>query len=263
MTIRTWLTLILLGMQTAPSCAQLAWPPGKTTAIVLTYDDALKSQLDVAVPQLATAGLRGTFFLVGSVSPDAMRRWRAVQIAGHELGNHTLFHPCPRAMLPDRRQYFTENYDVERLLAEIAIMNNVLFGIDGRESRTYSAPCSQTVVGGIDYASALRESGLVKYLRTGGDQHNSVITDFKALDPFRIPSWGPTDGPGGQQLIDYVERVRQAHGLGVFQFHGVGGDYLSVSADAHRELLAHLRAHPDIWVAPFREVMDYVAGASR
>ncbi len=60
-----------------------------------------------------------------------MLRWRKVQRAGHELGNHSLFHPCPRAMLPDRKNYFTENYDVDRMLGEIGVMNNVLFGIDG------------------------------------------------------------------------------------------------------------------------------------
>jgi len=78
-----------------------------------------------------------------------------------------------------------------------------------------------------------------------------------------VPSWGPTDSPGGPQLIDYVERVRAARGLGVLQFHGVGGQYLSVSADAHGKLLAHLVTHPDVWVAPFSEVMDYVAAHSR
>jgi hypothetical protein len=40
-------------------------------------------------------------------------------------------------------------------------------------------------------------------------------------------------------------------------FHGVGGDYLSVSAEAHRGLLRYLEAHADeIWVAPFQQVMQ-------
>ena len=91
----------------------------------------------------------------------------------------------------------------------------------------------------------------------------SVVTDFKTLDPFKVPSWGPTDSPGGPQLIAYVERVRQAHGLGVLQFHGVGGQYLSVSADAHGKLLEYLLTHSDVWVAPFGEVMDHVVAHSR
>jgi peptidoglycan/xylan/chitin deacetylase (PgdA/CDA1 family) len=239
--------------------AQISWPKGKTAAIVLTYDDALHSQLDVAVPQLAKARLRGTFFLDGDITPDDMVRWRAVARAGHELGNHSTNHPCPRSMLPDRTQYLTDDYDVSRMLGELAVMNNVLFGIDGKRPRTYSVPCSQMLVGGVDYTDALRDGRLVQYVRTGGDAWRSVVTEFEALDPFQVPSYGPVDKPDGATLIAYVERVRAAHGLGVLQFHGTGGDYLEVSTEAHQALVDHLRRHPEIWVAPFREVMDYVA----
>ena len=48
----------------------------------------------------------------------------------------------------------------------------------------------------------------------------------------------------------------------VLQLHGVGGDYLDVSAEAHAQLLKHLRAHPEVWVGTFREVMDHVAATS-
>jgi peptidoglycan/xylan/chitin deacetylase (PgdA/CDA1 family) len=254
---------MLYAMEQTLAQAPMKWPAGKTSAIALTYDDALHSQLDIAVPQLAKAHLRGTFFLDGDITPKDMSRWRQVQRAGHELGNHSLFHPCPRAMLPGRAQYYSENYDVARILSEIAVMNNVLFGIDGNETRTYSVPCSQTLVGGVDYIEALGKSGLVRYARTGGDQYNSVVTDFASLDVLRVPSWGPVDGPNGKQLVAYVERVCSEHGLGILQFHGVGGDYLAVSSQTHAELVEYLAKHPDVWVAPFREVMDYLVSQRR
>ena len=263
MTPRNLLTLILSGCLSLQAHAQIAWPQGRTAAVVLTYDDALKSQLDIAIPQLDDAGFKGTFFLDGDIAPADMRRWRTVQRAGHEFGNHSVFYPCPRNMLADRPQYSTENYDVNRMLGEIAVMNNVLFGIDGLENRAYSVPCSQMLVGGVDYTEPLRRSRLVKFVRTGGDQYKSVISDFKTLDAFQVPSWGPVDGPDGAALIAYVQRVEAARGLGVLQFHGTGGDYLAVSADAHRQLLKYLRQHPRIWVARFSEIMDYVAAASR
>ena len=262
MTTRISPTAFLLVLCSAAG-AQIPWPAGKQAAIVLTYDDALHSQLEFAVPQLKAAHFKGTFFLDGNLTTADIPRWRGVQRAGHELGNHSVNHPCPRAMLPDRTQYFTENYDIGRLLGEIGVMNLVLFGIDGKQARTYSVPCSQTVVGGVDYLAGLRASGLVKYVRNGGDQYNSVISDFSKLDPYHVPSFGPVDHPDGPALSAYVERVRVAHGLGVLQFHGVGGDYLEVSADAHRALLEHLRRHPEVWVAPFQQVMDYVVAHSR
>jgi peptidoglycan-N-acetylglucosamine deacetylase len=262
--IRIVTALALLSNLAPCVAADFAWPAkGKKAAVVLTYDDALDSQLDHAVPQLDAAGLRGTFFLDADMSPDTLLRWRKVAAKGHELGNHSLFHPCPRAMLPDRPNYHTENYDARRMVEEIAVMNLLLSGIDGRRSRSFAVPCSQTLVGGEDYTDALRRSGHIRFVRTGGDQWNSVITDFSRLDVFRIPSYGPVDSPGAEQLIAYAERVRAAGGLGVFQFHGVGGDYLQVSAKAHQALIDHLVTHPDIWVAGFQEVLDYVSSQSR
>lgn len=252
-------------MVTFSACAahaeRLSWPEGKHAAIVLTYDDALNSQLEIAVPQLNQARLKGTFFLDGDITQKEMLAWRTVARDGHELGNHSVFHPCPRAFFANREHYATENYDPRTMLAEIGVMNNVLFGIDGKDVRTYSYPCSQSVVGGIDYTVALRRSAVIRYARTGGDQFTSVVSEPHKLNEYQVPSWGFIDKPDGAQLIAYIKRVHQCGGLGVLQFHGVGGDYLEVSAQAHRDLLRYLTEHPDIWVDTFRAVMDHVVAA--
>jgi hypothetical protein len=119
------------------------------------------------------------------------------------------------------------------------------------------------LVGGVDYTDELRRSGLVKYARTGGDQYKSVITNFTGLNVFQVPSWGPVDKPAGSALIAYAQRVLDARGLGVLQFHGTGGDYLEVTAQAHQQLLDWLRNHPEVWVATFQDVMDYVGAHTR
>jgi peptidoglycan-N-acetylglucosamine deacetylase len=260
--MRLALALLLIAFA-LPATAQTLWPNGKSAAIVLTYDDALPSQLDIAIPQLDAARFKGTFFLSGRLTPAALARWRKAQRKGHELGNHSVNHPCPRAMLPDRADHRADDYTIERMLDEIAAMNLALAALDGRDSRTYSVPCSQMLVGGADYTDALRHSKLVKYARTGGDAWKSVIPQPTKLDVFQVPSYGPVDKPGAAELIAYVERVRAARGLGVLQFHGVGGDYLEVTAEAHAALLEHLRKSPDVWVGTFQDVMDYVTSPTR
>lgn len=259
--MKIWIIALLTALSASQAMAApkpMVWPEGKHAALVLTYDDALHSQLDVAVPQLDAAHLKGTFFLDGDITTNDMRRWRKVTQSAHELGNHSVNHPCPRGMLPDQTQYVSDNYTPKSMTNEIAVMNNVLFGIDGHERHTLAYPCSQTLAGGVDYVDALRQGGLVTYARTGGDPYNSVVTDFTALDPYRVPSNGPVDHPDGAALIAYVERVEAAGGLGVLQFHGVGGDYLEISAEAHQALVTYLQAHPDIWVGTFSDVMTYV-----
>ena len=80
--------------------AATQWPNGTKAAVVLTYDDALTSQLDHAVPVLDAVGFKATFFLVGPKLAD-VPRWRAAAAEGHELGNHTIFHARPPAFRPN------------------------------------------------------------------------------------------------------------------------------------------------------------------
>lgn len=249
--------LALIG-QPAVAVAQktVLWPGGRSAAIVLTYDDSLRSQLDVAVPQLAEFGFRGTFFLNATFPPEDVVRWRAAAAAGHELGNHSLVHPCPAAAFPMEPQFHTEGYSVRGMLREIGAMNTLLTAIDGKLAHSYSVPCSQTIVGGQDYIEALRSSGLVRYVRSGVPR-DAAIADPAAVDRFRVPSRSFPETATAADLIAFVEEVRRTGGMGVFMFHGVGGDYQSVSAEAHRGLLRYLRDHAgEIWVAPFTEAMD-------
>ena len=49
-----------------------------------------------------------------------------------------------------------------------------------------------------------------------------------------------------------------------FTFHGIGGDYLQISNEAHEALLAWLDAHRDeYWTATFGEIMRWVRDQRR
>ncbi|WP_454761263.1 polysaccharide deacetylase family protein [Caulobacter segnis] len=251
--------LVALLLASPVAAGTFDWPGGRKAAIVLTYDDALVSHLDVAAPQLEAAGLRGTFFLNGTFAASEIPRWRKLAQAGHELGNHSMFHPCPRASFPMDAQFNSERYTVPGMLREIGAMNTLLTAIDGQTTRTYSVPCSITLAGGVDYTDALKASGTIAYVRTGVPS-DAVVSDPAKLDPFRVPSRSFPETATADDLIAYVKDVQRAGGLGVFMFHGVGGDYLTVSSEAHQGLLRYLKAHEaEIWVAPFAEVMQRAA----
>jgi hypothetical protein len=52
--------------------------------------------------------------------------------------------------------------------------------------------------------------------------------------------------------------------MGVIMMHGIGGDYITISAAAHRELLNYLKENKkEIWVATFQQAMDYAMQASK
>jgi len=162
---------VLIGLTLMAFQAQAReWPGGRRAAVVLTYDDALPSDLDIAIPALDAAGLKGTFFLIGNaLVPEQIERWRAAAAEGHELGNHTVRHACPQANYPPARKLDTsEAYDVPMMLTEIRTMNTMLTAIDGKVQHSFATPCGQHLAGGVDYLPALRASGPVRYTRSAG-----------------------------------------------------------------------------------------------
>jgi peptidoglycan/xylan/chitin deacetylase (PgdA/CDA1 family) len=233
----------------------IEWPHHKKAAIVLTYDDALRSQLDTAVPQLRRAGLKATFFLTADIDYITLPRWRELAKEGYELGNHTMYHPCING---EDNPLSSEQYTPYQMIREIEVMNHLLFAVDGKTSRTYAYPCTETTVGGKDYVDTLRRYGLIKYARIGGDT-GAVIANPTSLDPLRVPALGLEDHTPAEKLIAFVKTVEDCGGMGVIMFHGVGGDYITTDSDVHQRLLDYLVANRrSIWVGTFREVMDFV-----
>lgn len=236
----------------------IAWPDGKKAAIALTYDDALDTHLDVAVPALDARGLKGTFFIsVGSYPFTArLGEWRALAADGHELANHTLFHPCVGG--PGREWVQADrdlnSYTVGRLVDELALTNRLLEALDGESVRTYAYTCGDTTAGGESIVEALAPFAIAA--RTV--QQETPVREGGLPDPYLIGTFAEPD-PSGAQMIAYAERILKEGTVGTYLFHDIEGEHLSVTAQAHGELLDWLAGHRDeVWVTTFREIMEYV-----
>src|ERR1700743_1914674 len=94
--------LFLLCLAGFAGYGQTPWN-NKSCAVVLTYDDAIDIDLDNVLPALDSLNFKATFYLIGSSSVVTKRlaEWRRAASKGHELGNHSLFHPCDGS-LPGR-----------------------------------------------------------------------------------------------------------------------------------------------------------------
>lgn len=256
--VKVLILVVFLGIELPLVAQPIKWPEGKKAAVVLTYDDGLNSQLDIAIPQLDIFGFKGTFFLYGYLPEKRFADWKAVSDRGHELGNHSLYHPCKgNGSKRESSRFLSDSYDVPSIIREIGMMNKLLFAISEKVPKSYAYPCSETTVGGVDYVDSLKESGLLTFARTGGNQ--SVISDFSNLEFFKIQSYSVKEGTASSMLIEKAEETINQAGLSVYIFHGIGGDYLSVGSNEHLKLLKYLDAHSDeIWVATFSEVMEYI-----
>jgi peptidoglycan/xylan/chitin deacetylase (PgdA/CDA1 family) len=242
----------------APANTGFTWPGGAQAAVSLSYDDAIDSQLDHAVPSLDKYRLKATFYLTLS-SPVLAKRlpeWRALAARGYELGNHTLFHQCSRS-LPDR-SWVTPERDLDhttatQMLEQVRVGNAMLKAIDGRSERTFTLPCGDRMANGVDYLPLLRGEFVAMKAGDGG-----VVPDMQKLDVYSVGVTAPSDVTGAQ-LIALVKQA-QARGTMInFTFHGIGGDYLTVSTQAHDELLAYLATHrKQVWTDTFISIMRHV-----
>lgn len=247
--------LVVVNLLMSPTLAQsaedIAWPKNTRTAVSLSYDDALNSQLDHAVPALDKHGIKASFYLI--VAADAVRErmgeWRDLASRGHELGNHTIYHACSGS-LPDR-DWVSEDNDldsrsIEQIKSEILTANTFLQALDGLTERTFIPPCNDLVVKDGNYLPAVSE-----YFVAVKGQNNGMR---KGASPVHAPV-----GDSGQELIEYVKKNTKDGMLLNILFHGVGGDHLSVSAEAHAELLNFLANNRDIyWTDTYINIMRYV-----
>jgi beta-glucanase (GH16 family) len=158
-----------------------AWPHGARAAVSLAYDDALDSQLDHALPALDRHGLKASFYLQLS-NPAVARRmeeWRAAARRGHELGNHSLFHQCARSKPGRDWVEAHRNLDitsVAQMRDQVLLANTMLSAIDGRQERSYTAPCGDSVAAGRDYLSVSTQAH-EELLRFLADNRGLVWTD--------------------------------------------------------------------------------------
>ncbi len=247
-----------LSTQAYAADATFKWPNGAKAAVNLAYDDALDSQLDNVIPALNKYKLKGTFYL-NVVSPTLVTRledWRKAAKAGHELGNHSIFHQCSKS--GPGREWVPVDRDLDKISVvqmqdQVKVANSFLHAIDGKTERTYTPPCIDLNAGGANYVDGLKSEFVAIKAVAGG-----VTPDMKTLDPYRVGVDFPSNVTGAQ-LIAVVKEAAAKGTMANFTFHGVGGDHLVTSKEAHDELLKYLADHKDIyWTDTFVTIMKYV-----
>jgi peptidoglycan-N-acetylglucosamine deacetylase len=230
---------------------------GKKCAIALTYDDALNIDLDNVIPALDSVKLKGTFYLIASSKAftNRLKEWKVAATHGHELANHSLFHPCSSG--PGRgfviADYDLKTYSIRRMNDEMRMANTVFEALDGKKKRTYAYPCGDTKIGDSSYIDPSKN----EFVAARGVKPEMLTID--KIDIYNVGSY-MINGQNGQYLIDLVKKAMETNTFLVFLFHGVGGEHsLNVSLEAHSQLLHFLKQNEkDIWIAPFIDIAEHV-----
>lgn len=122
------------------------WPEGLRAAISLTFDDARRSQLDRGIPVLDRYGVKATFYVSFGNLNARLEDWQRTADNGHEIGNHSVSHPCSGNFTFARSDPL-EEYDLDRMERDILQANDEIERLLDVRPQTYAYPCGQKFVG--------------------------------------------------------------------------------------------------------------------
>ncbi|MEQ9409412.1 MAG: polysaccharide deacetylase family protein [Fuerstiella sp.] len=245
-----------------------------TAVVSLTFDDALPEHLDFVAPLLNEHGFPGTFYvqLSSTVLSQRADEWAAQAARGHELGNHTVFHPADA-----RKNWVTsanaiDDYTPERMRAELELANEWLQRLDGCSRRSFAYPCSTAVLGRpgvfrrmirntrlettrvatwldscsgpgetrVDYRPLAAE--LFTACRSGGLTLADPVPPVREYDRFLLPS-ASVEKCCCDDIKHFVERGLENGSWPILQFHGVGGSHgQNCEPNIFRELIEWMAA---------------------
>ncbi len=122
------------------------WPEGIRGAVSLTFDDARTSQVDVGLPILDAHGVKATFYVSPGPLESRLAAWKKAVADGHEIGNHSLRHPCT-GNFPWARHKALEEYTLAQMRQELIAANATIESTLGVQPATFAYPCGQKYVG--------------------------------------------------------------------------------------------------------------------
>ncbi|MFO7446084.1 MAG: polysaccharide deacetylase family protein [Ignavibacteriaceae bacterium] len=226
----------------------------KQCAVSLTYDDAMDVHLDNVVPILDSLGIKATFYITCNFTGFRNRtdEWKQLSVNGHELGNHTLFHPCEGRSQGRVRVYDLNDYTVQRFKDEVVMTNLVLNLLDGKTRRTFAYPCGHLLAGDSSYVESIKNEFVAA--RTV----HAVMQKIDEIDLYSIGCFMVINQTG-EELIELVKKAEETNSYITFIFHGVGNNPDYVPLEVHNKLVDYLKQNEDkIWVAPLIDVADYI-----
>ncbi len=129
-----------------PNTEKFPWPEGKRTALSLTFDDARPSQIDVGIPILDRYGVKATFYVSPDRIGERLEGWKKAVRNGHEIGNHTMTHPCTGSYFAFRFRAL-EEMTLGRMAQELDGAGQEIEKLLGVRPESFAYPCGQTFIG--------------------------------------------------------------------------------------------------------------------
>jgi len=185
-------------------------------------------------------------------------QWRAAVANGHEIGNHSLHHPCS-ANYGFSSDHLLEDYTLERMEEELLQANDAIEKILGVVPRTFAYPCGQTFIGrgenSKSYAPVVAKHFVAG--RTAFDQthNNPAVCDLART--FGVEA----DGATFASLRRHLDATASKGGWLVLFGHEVGNEGRQTLHADTLDALCRYALEPEngYWIDTVDHVATYIA----
>jgi peptidoglycan/xylan/chitin deacetylase (PgdA/CDA1 family) len=235
-----------------------SWPAGKRAAISLTFDDARFSQIDNGLPILDEYGAKATFYVSLRPMEERLDAWKKAAANDHEIGNHTMTHPCS-GNFPFARERALENYTLDKMRNELEESNNIIERLLGVRPVSFAYPCGQKFVGrGQDlksYVPLVAEEFLAGRGWMDEWANDPAFCDMAQLMGVEL------DGKDFEQVKQLFDRTLANGGWLVFCGHEIGeGGGRQTTLSSTLKAICEYAQDPanGLWLDTVEEVAGYI-----
>jgi peptidoglycan/xylan/chitin deacetylase (PgdA/CDA1 family) len=258
----TCAAFLLSGAAGAQPPAAFPWPEGKQVAVSLTFDDARTSQVDAGTALLDQYGVKATFYVVPSAVKNRLEGWRKAVASGHEIGNHSLLHPCT-GNFPWAREKALEDYTLKQMQKELLAANDSLRQWLGVRPQSFAYPCGQTFVGrGTKTRSYVPV--VAKLFVTGRGWLDEGPNDPTFCDLAQLTGM-EMDGKDFEQILPLLQQAKAKGQWLVLAGHEMGDAGAQTTRLSMLKKLLEYAGDPAnaVWIAPVATVAKYIQAQKR
>jgi peptidoglycan/xylan/chitin deacetylase (PgdA/CDA1 family) len=232
------------------------WPDGKRAAVSLSFDDARISQVETGLPILDSFDVRATFYLGLWNVPLAPDAWRAAAARGHEIGNHTINHPCTGNF--SWCKVHLEVYTLEHMEQELTGAQDAIRQAIGVTPTTFAYPCGNKFVGRGEATRSYVP--LVSRHFLAGRGFRDETPNLPAVCDLAQVAGVDADRYPFETLKGWIDRTVDCGGWLCFVNHDVSPTLpQGITPDTLKRLCAYLAGREDVWVDTIANVASHLS----
>jgi len=234
-----------------------SWPEGKKVAISLTFDDARLSQIDTGIPLLDKYGIKATFYISPGSMVQRTEGWKKAVLNGHDIGNHSVYHPCSGNFAWSRNKAL-EEYTPEKMKSELDSANRIITEVLGTTPVSFAYPCGQTFTG-RSITTRSYVPLIASMFESGRGWLNEAPNDPSFCDMAQLNA-SELDGKSFDQVIKMIEAAKAAGGWLILAGHEMNVEGYQTSRLETIEAICKYASDPanGIWIDNIHNVAAWV-----